>query len=46
MLSVDELGNWRPERNQLTDYIREYLVHYPSSEPTGDFADRNLLYSL
>ena len=46
MLPADELGNWRLERNKLTDYIGEYLTHYPKSEPADDFDDRNLLYSL
>ena len=30
----------------MTDYIDEYLIHFPKSEPVEDFGDRCELYSL
>lgn len=45
--ALDELGNWRPERNMFTRrYFQTYLSHIPISKPEEDFDDRNALYGL
>jgi fructosamine-3-kinase len=44
---IDELGNWRPERNKFTRrYFQAYHSHIPKAEPEEDYDDRNALYSL
>lgn len=44
---LDELGNWRPERNKFTRrYFQAYHSHIPKAEPEEDYDDRNALYSL
>lgn len=44
---LDELGNWRPERNKFTRrYFQAYHSHVPKAEPEEDYDDRNALYSL
>jgi hypothetical protein len=47
MVFLDELGNWRHERNKFTRlYFQIYHSHIPKSEPKEDYDDRNGLYSL
>ena len=43
-----DTGNWRAPRHKLSDraYIEEYIMHFPASEPVGDWDARNRLYSL
>lgn len=43
-----DTGNWRAPRHRLShpDYIRNYKLRYPPSEPVEDWDARNLLYSL
>ena len=44
---LDELGNWRPERNKFSQtYFHKYHSHIPKSFPEEDYDDRNVLYSL
>ncbi|KAJ4386034.1 hypothetical protein N0V93_008926 [Gnomoniopsis smithogilvyi] len=41
-----ELGVWRQPWNKLNKpYRSRYYRHFPHSEPTEDFEDRNLLYA-
>ena len=42
---ADELGNWRPERNNLRHCITVYRSLVPPSPPEANFDDRNALYS-
>ena len=43
---LDELGNWRPERNKFTrNYFNAYHAHFPKAKPEEDYDDRNALYS-
>jgi len=45
--TIDELGNWRPERNKFTSlYFQTYHSHIPKSQPEEDYEDRNALYAL
>lgn len=45
--TLDELGNWRPERNKFTSlYFQMYHSHTPKSQPEEDYEDRNALYAL
>ena len=43
-----ELGQWRCNHRHLRakPYKREYLRHFPASEPVEKWDDRNRLYSL
>jgi fructosamine-3-kinase len=43
-----ELGIWRCEHHEMhgEEYRREYLRHFPPSEPVDEFDDRNRLYSV
>jgi fructosamine-3-kinase len=44
---LDELGNWRPPRNNFTHrYFEAYNSIIPKAEPEADFDDRNALYAL
>ncbi|KAH6723222.1 Fructosamine kinase-domain-containing protein [Leptodontidium sp. MPI-SDFR-AT-0119] len=44
---LDELGNWRPERNKFPSvYFNTYHSHIPKSFPEEDYDDRNALYSM
>jgi hypothetical protein len=45
---LDELAPWRLTREHKIrdEYIAEYLLEFPSSEPTNDFDDRNALYNM
>lgn len=44
---LDELGNWRPERNKFSrTYFHAYHCHVPKSFPEEDYDDRNALYSM
>jgi len=44
---LDELGNWRPERNKFSrPYFHAYHSHVPKSFPEKDYDDRNALYSM
>lgn len=47
MMTEDELGNWRPERNRFSkSYFTAYRFHMPPAEPAEDYDDRNALYAL
>lgn len=47
MVTEDELGNWRPERNRFSkSYFTAYRFHMPPAEPAEDYDDRNALYAL
>jgi protein-ribulosamine 3-kinase len=43
-----DTGNWRAPRHRLShpDYIKNYKLRYPPSEPVEDWNARNILYSL
>ncbi|KAL4993331.1 hypothetical protein BDV10DRAFT_199696 [Aspergillus recurvatus] len=45
--NIDELGNWRPERNKFSKrYFNTYHSYVPKSAPGKDYDDRNALYCL
>lgn len=47
ILRVDELGNWRADRNMFGfEYFDAYHEHIEMSEPKEDYDDRNALYAL
>ncbi|KAJ0123280.1 hypothetical protein J7T55_011745 [Diaporthe amygdali] len=43
-----EIGIWRCDHHQMKskEYIKQYLKHFEPDEPTEEFEDRNLLYSV
>lgn len=42
-----ELGMWRGETIRIgIAHIKEYLRHYPPSQPATQSADRDILYSI
>lgn len=43
-----EIGIWRCDHHQMQskEYIDQYLKHFEPDEPTEEFEDRNLLYSV
>jgi hypothetical protein len=44
---LDELGNWRPDRNRFSgSHFEKYQAHNNWSEPQEDFDDRNALYAM
>lgn len=44
---IDELGNWRPERNKFTKaYFNAYHAYFPKASPEEDYDDRIVLYSM
>ena len=46
-VDVDELGNWRPERNKFSKaYFNAYHAYIPKASPEEDYEDRIVLYSL
>ena len=47
LIPIDELGNWRPERNKFTrSYFNAYHSYIPKAKPEEDYDDRNALYSM
>lgn len=44
---LDELGNWRQERNKFSrSYFNAYHSHVAKSYPEEDYDDRNALYAM
>ena len=43
-----EIGDWRAPRHRLSheDYVANYKLNFPASEPEEEWDDRNELYSL
>ncbi|PVH71387.1 hypothetical protein DL98DRAFT_106360 [Cadophora sp. DSE1049] len=47
LYDLDELSNWRPERNKFSRiYFNMYHSHIPKFFPEEDYDDRNALYSM
>jgi protein-ribulosamine 3-kinase len=47
MMTIDELGTWRPVRYKIgRPYMKEYHKNFPISPPEKDWEDRNALYAM